>query len=149
MKIDGEATVCIEHWQMECCGDPFKIGDRVEWTAVKGVPFNDILDVGAIDYWYENHFETDGNVFIITGTVVQITLIYYYYELNTDQKTYFPTSGILAETNQADTCRIDDKDGARFAEYCVKLKDVSVEKYEDVNLKRQTAKAVKRFQAKS
>jgi uncharacterized protein DUF6578 len=26
--------VFYEGWQMECCGDPFTVGDRVEWTLV-------------------------------------------------------------------------------------------------------------------
>lgn len=27
------AVVWVDAWQMECCGDPFAVGDRVVWTV--------------------------------------------------------------------------------------------------------------------
>jgi hypothetical protein len=28
-----DMTVSVEFWQMQCCGEPFRLGDRVAWTV--------------------------------------------------------------------------------------------------------------------
>ena len=46
-----QAMIFYEDWQMDCCGDPFAIGDDVNWVCVKG-------DDGALvacDYYYDAH----------------------------------------------------------------------------------------------
>ena len=30
-------AVWIDAWQMQCCGDPFAVGDRVAWTVSNAV----------------------------------------------------------------------------------------------------------------
>jgi hypothetical protein len=31
-----EVTVWIADWQMQCCGDPFRRGERIAWTVLTG-----------------------------------------------------------------------------------------------------------------
>ena len=58
-------SVYYDGWQMDCCGEPFKIGDMVQWDCVKSN--NDFL-VQA-DYYYEAHDDTD---LVIAGKVIEI-----------------------------------------------------------------------------
>lgn len=72
-----QAMIFYEDWQMDCCGDPFAIGDDVNWVCVKG-------DDGALvacDYYYDAHADEYAKQFYITGQVMDITQINFCYEL--------------------------------------------------------------------
>lgn len=72
-----QAMIFYEDWQMDCCGDPFAIGDDVNWVCVKG-------DDGALvacDYYYDAHADEYAKQFYITGQVMDITQINFRYEL--------------------------------------------------------------------
>ena len=74
-----KAVVWYASWQMECCGDPFAVGDEVAWTADEDVNdewFSAALgpDIAAsITHSEEHHSDVEhlaqveGHVFSITG----------------------------------------------------------------------------------
>ena len=51
-----KCTVFYAVWQMQCCGTPFSIGDKVEWTVLSNNAFNSPVDIGKIDYCYDAHY---------------------------------------------------------------------------------------------
>lgn len=77
-------SVYYDGWQMDCCGEPFKIGDMVQWDCVKSN--NDFL-VQA-DYYYEAHDDTD---LVIAGKVIEIYGIKCQYEKR-DNGVLYPIS---------------------------------------------------------
>ncbi|STZ63032.1 Uncharacterised protein [Moraxella lacunata] len=60
------ATVFCENWQIDCCGDPFKIGDNVEWDC--NYTYDDYR-IKEAQYEYEAHLEAE---VIIRGVVAEI-----------------------------------------------------------------------------
>ena len=53
---------------MQCCGEPFEVGDDVQWTAEKWT-FGDpgIPGLNEVDFYYENH--SDEEISVINGKV--------------------------------------------------------------------------------
>ena len=68
-------TVLYEGWQMQCCGQPFRIGDMVRWDVFA---FNEtIIDIPqTIEYIYDAHYETSDGLLTLQGIVHQINAIY-------------------------------------------------------------------------
>ena len=55
----GKCCVSIDDWQIQCCGEPFKVGDTVEWFVKKwDKVMPDYHDAGAMDNFNE-HLPTD------------------------------------------------------------------------------------------
>ena len=87
--------VWIDDWQIQCCGDPFKVKDTVTWTVVKwNFDTSNIKGLDKVDYYYENHDVED---FELIGTVEHIQCIYQKYTLDTKNNVYIPTEGILKD----------------------------------------------------
>lgn len=62
-----QVTVFYEDWQMDCCGDPFAIGDVVDWSCrLPNAGEREMIDC---DYWYEAHLDSE---FDIVGEIVEI-----------------------------------------------------------------------------
>ena len=76
-----------EGWQMECCGDPFKIGDHVEWRVGKmSTDESDVLgEYGdmKVDYFEDHHDisekTTQAKFEHISGRVASIKSLYNIY----------------------------------------------------------------------
>lgn len=112
-------VVHYEGWQMECCGDPFKIGDHVEWRVGKmsTEEFDILGEYGdmSIDY-YEDHHDitdkTDKDTFAhLSGKVTSIKYLYNIYEeIN---NTLYPRQAKVVPVN-ATTRLYDDMDEYRF-----------------------------------
>lgn len=63
-----ECTIYYESWQIQCCGDPFEVGEKVEWTCTMPTDFKNAHGV-VIDFVEEHHgFSTHS----ICGTVEKI-----------------------------------------------------------------------------
>ena len=72
-----KCKVLIDSWQIECCGDRFKIGESVKWRLVHfGKAIDSYKTVGDIDYLYENHPTNSDGYYVITGTVASIEVIF-------------------------------------------------------------------------
>ncbi|MDR0872973.1 MAG: hypothetical protein LBN27_05835 [Prevotellaceae bacterium] len=120
------AIVEIDDWQMQCCGDPFKVGDIIEWTVLKWNFEKLVVDVGNIDFYYENHADSSAELFKIKGTVKKIVAIHCVYQSKSKKdNTLVPVSGITVDVTEADGW---DKDieGMRFFGYCAYLENANV-----------------------
>lgn len=68
-----QTSIYYENWQMDCCGESFSIGDKVEWNCAQ---YDDDFLVKA-DYLFESHLSSD---FEISGIVSEIYAVKYEYE---------------------------------------------------------------------
>ena len=75
-SVAAMATVWITDWEMECCGEPFGVGEYVEWPG-RVVDRSDWLEQlfrntrVAIDFAYDGHAQDDEAVLTRIGGVVQ------------------------------------------------------------------------------
>ena len=76
-------TLFMEHWQIQCCGEPFGVGDNVSWptTPVTGRSFLDFLGdrAGEVDA-YEDHHLPGEPVVVCEGVVSAIEAVFCLYE---------------------------------------------------------------------
>ena len=139
-----KCVVFIEDWQIQCCGDPFKIGDNIEWTVWKWKKgFEESLD--GVDFVYENHGSAQSEaLFTLRATVSKIKARYYKEELCPDQETpdeqeelypeqespdermFYRVYAKTVDVTEADG-RDKDIDNMRFGSYVVTLLDCVVE----------------------
>ena len=76
-----KATVWVDNWEIECCGNGFKIGDAISWDVSKWrTVFPDSL-TRNMDYAYNAHASMDDVVYKIDGIVLKIEAIYTLYKL--------------------------------------------------------------------
>lgn len=69
-----QVTVFIENWQMDCCGEPFAVGEIVEWDCNKT---DCHCDYKGADYQYEAH---DIAGVVVRGVVANIDEVIPEYE---------------------------------------------------------------------
>lgn len=75
--VTVRAVVWYASWQMECCGDPFAVGDEVAWTVEEDVNdewFSAALgpDIAASITHAEEHHSDEEHVKTIGGRVLSI-----------------------------------------------------------------------------
>ena len=125
-----ECRIYYESWQLQCCGDPFSVGERVEWTCAKPDEFNNYHGI-TMDYVEDHHGD---DTHLVTGTITRIIS-----ERSETPKSDKPISinydevEIIREDIQyADGWEgwKDDDDTMCYTMwgYIVELKDVNVEK---------------------
>jgi hypothetical protein len=75
-------TVWIADWQMQCCGDPFRRGERIAWTVLKGSDSHlpewlaEVLGDRAVTVdAIEEHHQGDSEVEPVIGTIVSIRAV--------------------------------------------------------------------------
>lgn len=89
--------VWIDSWQMQCCGDPFRVGQSVEFSTTPvidreflGVVLGDQRAAALTDY--EDHHDLDqGPMSPLTGTVKHIEAISCRYERQ--DRAMYPVPG--------------------------------------------------------
>jgi hypothetical protein len=120
--------VWIQYWQIQCCGDPFRIGQPVRWKAERGgaadgftcaVVGDEIAS--TVTHFQEHHAFSDNDVIEIAGTVTAITAVYCAYAKAADGVHYpVPGTAVLRERWEADGWEPDEQD-RRFVCYLVDL----------------------------
>jgi hypothetical protein len=71
--------VFYESWQLQCCGDPFKVGDTIKWQVVPTGPglkkeLGPALGAGV--EWFEDHHQSpDESPSSLEGTVTSIRAV--------------------------------------------------------------------------
>ena len=120
--------VWIDDWQMQCCGDPFRVGSQVQFSTTQSLDtdyFSDVLgpDAAAALTDYEDHHDLDvGPMARLIGTVERIEAIFCQYGRR--GQTLYPMAG----TTQVDLrdkatgweSEHEDEDaGLRFVGYVV------------------------------
>lgn len=127
-------TVLYEGWQMQCCGQPFKIGDMVKWDIFA---FNETLtDIPqTIEYIYNAHYETSDGLLILQGIVHQINAIYTKYKASADNpQLLVPVSSLLKSLVKADGNE-EEVNGMTFDSYIIVLGDVSIKEVDNKQMK--------------
>lgn len=129
MKLD-ECYIDVYAWQMQCCGEPFKIGDHVEWLGKPNSPVKVCYGM-SIPYSEDHHGE--GNLHI-HGTVDSI-----WSEIGTAPsswkafnyaKTHNEIFPIRAANGWESVSDVDEGDIRRiFWRYIVRLKNVEIRPY--------------------
>ena len=112
-------------WQMECCGDPFAVGDWIEWTVVKAENLSSTVDLGNVDYCYEAH-SNEGNFYSLKGKVEAIFILYEKYEPKNNTNFFVPIYGELIKTKCVKRF-VSDKKGMQASGFLVELSNFVVE----------------------
>ena len=130
-------VVAVSDWQMQCCGEPFKIGGTVEWLLHRYGKPSEIYD-GLVDYYYDHHTDKWRELYKAVGVVGRIMALYYKIEPPSEDKRGTPefVSRCIykkaVEVNEADGWEDDDGD-LKFRGYEVYLSNCTIrpaEKYE-------------------
>ncbi|MDR1483034.1 MAG: hypothetical protein LBI74_10455 [Synergistaceae bacterium] len=135
--MSEELKNCVVHvsdWQMQCCGEPFKIGGAVEWLLHRNGKPSEIYD-GLVDYYYQHHNNQWRELYKAVGVVDRIMALYYYEieppsEDKRGTREFFYKKAV--EVNEADGWEADDGD-LKFRGYEVYLSNCTIrpaEKYE-------------------
>jgi hypothetical protein len=121
-----EYTVFYEQWQMECCGTPFAVGDTIRWLVYKTIGLNTAIDIGKIDYCYEAHSDKWEKLYVFTGRVQSIKILYERFEREKEDSPMMKrVDGTLMDTEAVDGAE-DDVDAMEASGYVVRLSAVKV-----------------------
>lgn len=119
-------TIYYESWQLQCCGDPFSVGDKVEWTSM--MPDNYKNAHGIIIDFEEDHHGFASHT--ISGTVTRIIAERSEFPKGKKEVWYHKARTIQEEITRADgwerELNDDDTTERTFWGYIVELKDVIV-----------------------
>src|SRR5579864_3974777 len=122
-------TVWVDSWQMQCCGEPFRVGQQVSWAlgdvdtdwliAMLGADAQ--VSVNAAE---EHHGGLPDETPSTTGTVSRIAAVHCRYTPapGQDSQTLYPVpgSGVQSHVESADGWTPDHGD-LRFVGYLVEL----------------------------
>ncbi|MDE7399052.1 MAG: hypothetical protein K2N06_05935 [Oscillospiraceae bacterium] len=115
-------------WEMQCCGDPFKIDDTIRWTVVKErqLMLSGDTTLGDLDYFYEAHDHT-AELFNFTGVVKRIWGLYEKFEPSDKDPNFLliPIHGELIEIDSVDGWE-EPIGELEITGYVVELEDCSV-----------------------
>ena len=126
-----ECAVFYNTWQMQCCGEPFSVGDEVQWTCF--VPTHPGVASGRIVDFYEDHHKDFTHK--IKGTVSNI--VSQFSDSDKGKKSIsYDTEWIYEnEVTNADgwNCGrdVDETKERTVWGYIVELKDVTVKPLEE------------------
>lgn len=114
---------------MQCCGEPFAAGDKIEWTVVPADQewltsvLGDALASTVTDA-EEHHASDDMTLTRLRGAVVEVKAAYCQYEASPGQRTMLPVagSGTTAKRVSVDGWEPADA-GMTFVGYVVDVAD--------------------------
>ena len=126
-----ECTVFYDAWQMQCCGEPFSVGDEVSWTCV--VPVHPGVASGRIVDFYEDHHKDFSHK--IKGMVSNIVSQFSDSDKGKKKISYDSEWIYEKEITNADgwNCGrdVDETKERTIWGYIVELKDVTVKPLEE------------------
>jgi hypothetical protein len=99
--VEKKALVWIDYWEMECCGEPFSVGDIVTWPAAEVVDQSWYADLGLgkVPGWaYSAHTDDEGE---IRGAVEEIEAVFCRFRLVRREAKRIPGTGILEHRSHA------------------------------------------------
>lgn len=124
--------VWVDDWQMQCCGEPFRVGAPVSWTLV--APDVDWLtdalgadDAATVTHAEEHHGREvdDPDAVTASGTVTSIRAVYCRYAPYTDDARIHaaePGSILSVDVESADGWE-PRREQLQFTGYLVELDD--------------------------
>jgi len=123
-------TIYYESWQIQCCGEPFSVGEKIEWTCC--IPRETKNAHGIIIDFIEEHHGFSTHT--IKGTVSKIVAERSEYPKGEREVWYNKTDVIREELQKADgwesQLKEDDTTDRTFWGYIVELRDVIVKPIE-------------------
>ena len=125
-KHYDECTIYYESWQIQCCGDPFEVGERIDWTCIMPTDIKNAHGV-VLDFQEEHHgFATHS----ICGTVDKIVAERSEFPKGKRVVRYEAAQIIKEEISKANGWESEIKDDETtertFCGYIVTLKDAVV-----------------------
>ena len=127
----SKCVVVVSCWQIQCCGTPFQVGDKVEWLVLKYKEVNTKPRSGAeVEYYYEFHSSDWKKLYKITGIVDELNAEYYSLELRPPTEKLPKGSKELIYKKTVKITKADiwekDIDGLEFEAYIVTLRDFTI-----------------------
>lgn len=134
----NNVIISVADWQMQCCGAPFKVGERVEWTVDKKEEPNEVwdkFDPEPIEYYYENHASDQMKTLVLEGLVKKIYANYFKFEIKLKRQHKFQAYKEYSVPIAVKSVTVDEADGWhnemdtetwKFVYYTVHLDDVEV-----------------------
>jgi hypothetical protein len=121
--MTGRELVWIENWEMRCCGEPFSVGDSVDWSAL---PLSDrswYAEFGlekAPTWIYSAHSDNESK---LRGTVEEIEAVFFRFRVVNRKATRIAGTGILEHRTHATTFEPHDHWGGpkSWCGYLVRL----------------------------
>ncbi|MFF9351652.1 DUF6578 domain-containing protein [Streptomyces sp. NPDC014734] len=120
------ATVWVDDWQIQCCGQSFAPGDVVSWTLLEVDP-EDYADIvggeraAGIDFCEEHHGRDEGRA-PVRLEVLSVDEVHCHYEVpaGSASNIHHPVPGttVLVPVEAADG-RAEARPGLRFVGYLV------------------------------
>lgn len=125
-----KCSIFYESWQMQCCGNAFAIGDKVEWTCSMPKEYKNAHGI-ILDFEEDHHgFATHS----IIGTITKILAERSEFPKGQREVWYNKAKTIKEELNHADgwesNIKDDDITERTFWGYIVELKDVIIKPLE-------------------
>ena len=132
-------TIYYESWQLQCCGDPFSVGDKIEWTCIMPTGYKNAHGI-VLDFEEEHHgFATHS----ITGTVAKILVERSEFPKGKKEAWYDRAETIQEEIRSAngrESLRKDDETTEyTLWGYIVELKDVLVKPLTELAINNRSA----------
>ncbi|MFI7453950.1 DUF6578 domain-containing protein [Nonomuraea sp. NPDC049714] len=100
-------NVWVDEWQMQCCGDPFRIGATVSWT-LRPVDRDWLTRVlgeetaATIDWGEDHHSDPSADQLHVEAQVTHISAVHAQLERVPDENAYHPVNGVLSSQTFAD-----------------------------------------------
>ena len=93
--------VWIADWEMQCCGEPFFLGERVDWPASQLTDTSWYADLGfeQVPFWiYSAHTDDEPR---LCGTVEEIQAVFCRFRVRRRTATMISGTGILEPRTRA------------------------------------------------
>ena len=123
-----ECRIYYESWQLQCCGDPFSVGEKVEWTCAEPGEFKYAHGL-PLDFFEEHHGD---DTHLVTGTITRIISERSETPKSEKPVVYGEVKVIREDIQYADGWKGEngDDDSIEYTlwGYIVDLKDVNAEK---------------------
>lgn len=121
-----QCTVYYESWQIQCCGEPFAVGDQVIWTCSVSSEIKNAH--GFIIDFEEDHHGLSTHT--ISGTIRKIIAEYSEFPKG-ERVVYYHKASVIQRAIQKadgyeDGCKSDEFSDRTFWGYIVTLEDVVV-----------------------
>jgi len=127
---ENSKTVMMHFWHMECCGEPFKVGDHIERWPVDTYKYagqHELFDTRDVDFLYMDHYtEKEMEKFSwLEGDVAVIRLVYFRYT-EVKPRVLEPVEAKIIEATEATKWHADIGD-FRFGAFVVKIDNAKIE----------------------
>lgn len=121
-----DRRIWVEAWQLQCCGDPFGVGELVSWTVPEAVDREYLATVigeeaaaGVSDY-EDRHDVSGGDVRSLSGTVKEISAVSCHFAPQGRALYPVPGTAVVEARSRADGWE-HEHESLRFLGYIVSL----------------------------